>query len=359
MSGYKRKIAVLATVASMALFTLVYGFAFPADALAWDNCPKGLVNDPYPGACRRYVDTNGDNICDLSQSKPEDTTTTTAAAVTTTTSGEPPTGDCPLGPCVGCGACFSIGVTASANSSDASPATLAAVGGGAAVVDSGSATDTTSTTTPTSGDATAASSYDATLPADGSTAVPAAVATAAMVAADTGGSSFITHYLVSPIALGFFIIYGVSFFLYRTKRIRIATHRKIWNVLLLGTFLVTGVFGLILAIQLDYPLPFTIHIDLLFWHVDAGIAMTLVSLFHMGWHFNYYKNLVRNTRAKARAVRAAEREFEADDRQAVLEAREQRRVERDARRAARGGAGTRGSGRPPASEAPGVPAWVE
>ncbi len=174
MSGYKRKIAVLATVASMALFTLVYGFAFPTEALAWDDCPKGLVNDPYPGACRRYVDTNGDNICDLSQSKPEDTTTTTAAAVTTTTTGEPPTGDCPLGPCAGCGACFSIGVTASANSSDASSATLAAVGGGAAVVDSAGATDTTSTTTPTSGDAGEAATSDDAAAADGTTSSPTA-----------------------------------------------------------------------------------------------------------------------------------------------------------------------------------------
>jgi len=44
------------------------GFALPV--LAWDDCPLGLVDDPYPGACRRYVDTNGDGICDHSQSDP-------------------------------------------------------------------------------------------------------------------------------------------------------------------------------------------------------------------------------------------------------------------------------------------------
>jgi hypothetical protein len=91
----------------------------------------------------------------------------------------------------------------------------------------------------------------------------------------------------------------------------------------------------ILAIELDYPLPFTIPIDLLFWHVEAGVAMTLISLFHMGWHFTYYKNVVRNARAKVRALRAAEREFEIDDRRLVLEAREARGAERDARRAQR------------------------
>jgi hypothetical protein len=29
-------------------------------------CPRGLVNDPYPGKCRRYMDRNGDGICDYS-----------------------------------------------------------------------------------------------------------------------------------------------------------------------------------------------------------------------------------------------------------------------------------------------------
>jgi hypothetical protein len=29
-------------------------------------CPHGLVNDPYPGRCRRYVDSDGDGFCDLS-----------------------------------------------------------------------------------------------------------------------------------------------------------------------------------------------------------------------------------------------------------------------------------------------------
>jgi hypothetical protein len=29
-------------------------------------CPRGLVNDPYPGRCHFYVDSNGDGICDYS-----------------------------------------------------------------------------------------------------------------------------------------------------------------------------------------------------------------------------------------------------------------------------------------------------
>jgi hypothetical protein len=29
-------------------------------------CPRGLTNDPYPGQCRHYVDSDGDGICDYS-----------------------------------------------------------------------------------------------------------------------------------------------------------------------------------------------------------------------------------------------------------------------------------------------------
>jgi hypothetical protein len=51
------------------------GQAFQPDASSSDAaaaqaytvaCPLGLVNDPYPGKCRRYVDRDGDGICDLS-----------------------------------------------------------------------------------------------------------------------------------------------------------------------------------------------------------------------------------------------------------------------------------------------------
>ena len=107
-----------------------------------------------------------------------------------------------------------------------------------------------------------------------------------------------THYNVSPIAIALFLVYTVSFILYKTRRIQVSTHRKIWNLLLLVTFLVTAVFGLILAIRRDYLLLFNSPVNLLFWHVEAGVVMTIVSLFHLSWHFNYYLGLFKRSRAK-------------------------------------------------------------
>ena len=31
------------------------------------RCPFGLISDPYPGRCGRYVDENGNGLCDLSE----------------------------------------------------------------------------------------------------------------------------------------------------------------------------------------------------------------------------------------------------------------------------------------------------
>jgi hypothetical protein len=44
--------------------------AFVPIVSAWDDCPRDLVNDTYPGACSRYIDTNKDGICDHSQPNP-------------------------------------------------------------------------------------------------------------------------------------------------------------------------------------------------------------------------------------------------------------------------------------------------
>jgi len=58
---------------SATLMLISLGFIFlPSITQAWDDCPYGLVNDTYPGSCPRYVDTDGDGICDHSQLPPEE-----------------------------------------------------------------------------------------------------------------------------------------------------------------------------------------------------------------------------------------------------------------------------------------------
>ena len=53
------------------ILILLILFLFPLISSAWGNCPYGEINDPYPGKCGRYINTDHDQICDLSQPAPE------------------------------------------------------------------------------------------------------------------------------------------------------------------------------------------------------------------------------------------------------------------------------------------------
>lgn len=58
---------ILVTVSLFSFSLLV-----PVSTLAWEDCPKGEINDPYPGDCARYIDIDGNGICDHSEPAPED-----------------------------------------------------------------------------------------------------------------------------------------------------------------------------------------------------------------------------------------------------------------------------------------------
>jgi len=94
---------------------------------------------------------------------------------------------------------------------------------------------------------------------------------------------------VSAITLG---LYFTTLILYRRKVITRIHHRKFWNLMLLLTFLVSCLFGFFLVIQINYDVAMNAYKTLLYWHVEIGIAMTLVAVVHILWHLTYFKNLV-------------------------------------------------------------------
>jgi hypothetical protein len=89
------------------------------------------------------------------------------------------------------------------------------------------------------------------------------------------------------------LLYLLTFYLSRRNLIKKSTHRKIWNVLLLLTFLATGLIGLFLAVQLNYDLKLDWFASLLYWHVEFGIGMAAISIFHMLWHLKYWLNIFK------------------------------------------------------------------
>ena len=177
------------------LFLLIL---IPLVTLAWDDCPYGEVDCPHPGDCSRYIDTDGDGICDHSQPVPKDRNVETI------------------------------------NTQTISDKNLTA----------------------------------------------------------NNKQSAMTYHL-APISLFLILLYFITHILSKKKVISVVKHRKIWNFLLLISFLISGFLGILLIIKINFgstiPLPF----NTLFWHVEAGIAMFMISIFHTFWHWAYFKNMFK------------------------------------------------------------------
>lgn len=100
-------------------------------------------------------------------------------------------------------------------------------------------------------------------------------------------------YLLIPVILLSIILYSISFILFKTGIIVKVVHRKIWNSLLLVTFLVTALLGILLVVQINYKLEWSIIKTILKWHVNFGIGMSFVAIIHVIWHFSYYLKIFR------------------------------------------------------------------
>ncbi len=173
------------------IFTFALFFGIIISLVGAVDCPRGILNDPSPGFCGLYTDSNKNGICDLSQQ----TITQSSIAPISSTSVKP--------------------------------------------------------------------------------------------------LKYIVDYNFLTISIISIILYIVSLVLSKNGKIRIVTQRKIWNVLLLVSFLGTGISGVLLVLKISYGLQIGTQFNWLFWHVETGIVMTLISVFHIIWHLPYFKTYLR------------------------------------------------------------------
>jgi hypothetical protein len=90
------------------------------------------------------------------------------------------------------------------------------------------------------------------------------------------------------------ILYLLSSFLSRAGKIYSpCTHKKIWNALLLISFLGVGLSGLLFVLRIEFGIDTSWFPNMLFWHVETGIVMALISMFHVIWHLSYFKSYFR------------------------------------------------------------------
>jgi hypothetical protein len=96
-----------------------------------------------------------------------------------------------------------------------------------------------------------------------------------------------TAYPLIPVSVITIIAYFTTLLFARWQIFSIKSHRKFWNVLLLVTFLVSGLLGLLSAIKVNYKLEIPNYEQYMQWHVAFGIGMVFISFFHLSWHLKY------------------------------------------------------------------------
>jgi spermidine synthase len=103
-------------------------------------------------------------------------------------------------------------------------------------------------------------------------------------------------YHVSGIVITVSLLYLLSYLFYRTGIFTRGIHRKIWNSLLAVAFLFTAIVGILTALQINYKWNIPLISSLLKWHVETGICLGIIGIFHLIWHFSYYKELFSGTK---------------------------------------------------------------
>jgi hypothetical protein len=220
-----RKYIILSTL----IFILV---AFSSISIyAWDNCPFGLKEDPYPGECKRYIDTDGDGICDLSQPAPEDRDSSISLNEE----------------------------NIKENTEDDNKyfkEINEKVTGGFFIAEAASTQKTV---------------FDS--PSPKSKSLP--------------DYNFLEIFFVS------LLIYFGGKFLARKLEISSCKEKKFWNVFLLISFISSAGTGMILVFIRDFEWFKSINFNFLFWHVEFSIVMTLLGIFHALWHLKYYLSIFK------------------------------------------------------------------
>lgn len=101
------------------------------------------------------------------------------------------------------------------------------------------------------------------------------------------------RYVFLSLALVITGIYIISYVLAKRKKFPMQTHKKIWNILLMISFLVTALSGIYLVIRLNYGLIIEMPFNILYWHVEFGIVLAFIAMFHALWHTAYFLAMFR------------------------------------------------------------------
>ena len=221
---FRKYITLLTLILILAAFSSI-------SIYAWDTCPFGLEDDLYPGECKRYIDTDGDGICDLSQPAPEDRDTNISLNEENVKENI-------------------IDDNKYSEESDEK------VTGGLFIAEAASTQKIISDS-----------------PSTKRKSLP--------------DYNFLEIFFIT------LLIYFGGKFLAQKLEISSSKEKKFWNVFLLISFIGSAGTGMILVFIRDFAWFRSINFNFLFWHVEFSIVMTLLGIFHALWHLKYYLSIFK------------------------------------------------------------------
>lgn len=253
------------------IFALLILALIPATVLAWDDCPYGETNDTYPGDCGMYIDTDNDDICDLSQPVPEDRNDESLSIENGEEIHDLITGQ---------------------------ELKTKTVGEIANIYQIDSNTYAKELSNNYKTNIKPADSFQLLYDNYGvepSVAKDIAVSVSIGEQISTSESkdkNEKTYHLI-PVLIVLSLIYFITLFLSKRKIISALTHKRIWNVFLLITFLVSGILGVLLVIRINFGSIISLPFNIMFWHVEAGIAMFVICVYHIIERWCFFKNMMK------------------------------------------------------------------
>ena len=98
-----------------------------------------------------------------------------------------------------------------------------------------------------------------------------------------------------PFIGGYLLTYG----LYKFNIIKKSLHVNIWNMIIGLAFLISGGAGFILLILLEMGIVSPLNSPLLYWHVELGVSLVLVTIFHFHTYWKSARTMFKSSKRRS------------------------------------------------------------
>lgn len=115
------------------------------------------------------------------------------------------------------------------------------------------------------------------------------------------GKIGIEYYLL-PLTGIFSLLYLTSYLVSGKRKAYKRLHKKIWNILLTLSYLITGITGLELALFINFGINSSLNQFITFWHAEASIVMVLTTLFHVHMYWKPVKRMFKLPRRSVKKI---------------------------------------------------------